>query len=94
MYTHTSAIVRLNTVCTKIYSTEMKRNNITLLSSVSLILLKETNMQIISVLIYHGMHNVSVQNVHRLAVDSVHIVHADSQTYPRTKVAADSCKRR
>jgi hypothetical protein len=30
-------------------------NNITLLSSVSLFLLKETNIHIISMLIYHGM---------------------------------------
>jgi hypothetical protein len=32
-----------------------KTNNITLLSSVSLFLLKETNIHTISVLIYHGM---------------------------------------
>jgi hypothetical protein len=50
----------LNTVCAKIYSTEMKRpNNITLLSCVSLFLLKETNIHTISVLIYHGMRNVT-----------------------------------
>jgi hypothetical protein len=51
-----------------------KTNNITLLSSVSLFLMKETNIHTISVLIYHGMHNVSVRSVHSLAVDSFHIV--------------------
>jgi hypothetical protein len=40
-----------------------KTNNITLLSFVSLFLLKETNIHTISVLIYHGMHNVSVRSV-------------------------------
>jgi hypothetical protein len=44
---------------------------------VSLFLLKETNIHTIRVLIYHGMRNVSVQSVHHLAVDSVHIVHED-----------------
>jgi hypothetical protein len=42
------------------------------LSSVSLFLLKETNMHTISVLIYHGMRNLSVRIVHLLAVDSGH----------------------
>jgi hypothetical protein len=37
-----------------------KTNNITFLSSVSLFLLKETKIRTISVLIYHGMRNVSV----------------------------------
>jgi hypothetical protein len=46
-----------------------KTNNITLLSSVSLFLPKETNIHIISVSIYHGMRNVSVRSVHRLAVE-------------------------
>jgi hypothetical protein len=36
---------------------------------VSLFLLKETNIHTISMLIYHGMRNVSVRSVHRLAVD-------------------------
>jgi hypothetical protein len=36
-----------------------KTNNIILLSSVSLFLLKETNIHTISVLIYHGMSNVT-----------------------------------
>jgi hypothetical protein len=33
----------------------------------------------IIMLIYHGTCNVSVRSVHRLAVDSVHIVHADAK---------------
>lgn len=45
----------------------------------------------ISVWIYHGLRNISVQSVHHFAVGSVYIVHAaDSQTYSETKVAADS----
>jgi hypothetical protein len=36
-----------------------KTNSITLLSSVSLFLLKETNIHTISVLIYHGMRNAT-----------------------------------
>jgi hypothetical protein len=43
-------------------------NNITLLLSASLFLLKETNIHTISVLIYHVMRNVSVRSAHRLAV--------------------------
>jgi hypothetical protein len=50
-----------------------------LLSFVSLFLLKETNIHTISVLIYHGMRNISVRRVHRLAEDSVHFVHTDEQ---------------
>jgi hypothetical protein len=46
-----------------------KTNNITLSSSASLFLIKETNIHNISVLIYHGMRYVSVRSVHRLAVD-------------------------
>jgi hypothetical protein len=71
----------------------MKRRTILPCCHLCLFLLKETNIYTISVLIYHGMRNVSFRGVHRLAVYSVHIVLADSQSYPGTKVAADSCKR-
>jgi hypothetical protein len=48
-----------------------KTNNISLFPSVSLFLLKETNIHSIRVFINHGMRNV---NLHRLAVDSVYII--------------------
>jgi hypothetical protein len=56
-----------------------KTNNITLLSSVNLFLPKETNIHTFSMLIYHGICNVSVRSVHCLAVDSFHIIHADAR---------------
>jgi hypothetical protein len=66
----------LTEICAWMYSMRQnihylneKANNIILLSSVNLFILKETNIQTISMLIYHGMRNVSVRSVHRLAVD-------------------------
>lgn len=44
-------------------------------------------------LMYHSMRSVSIRSVHRLALDSVQIVHTDCQTYPGTKAAIDSCKK-
>lgn len=42
-------------------------------------------------LIYHVTGNISA---HRFDVDTVYIVRSDSQTYPGTKIAAYSCKKR
>jgi hypothetical protein len=44
------------TMCQNIQYWNEKKNSITLLSSVSLFLLKETNIYAINMLIYHGLH--------------------------------------
>jgi hypothetical protein len=62
-----------STVCAKYAVLKWKDERYYLVvSSVSLFFLKETNTHTISMVIYHGMRNVSVRSVHRLAVDKIH----------------------